>query len=61
MSTSNLHENTDSIDDKHNSVRAATDNIVYVIFNVLSWFGVNLLDIYTNYKEIYVSVSVAYF
>lgn len=31
MSTSSLHESTDSIDGEHNTVRAATDNIVYTV------------------------------
>lgn len=40
MSTSSLLASTDSIDDEHNTVKAATDNIVYtvIIYQVhLAW------------------------
>lgn len=43
MSTSNPRESTDSIDDEHNTVRAATDNIVYTIFFFVL-FSLHLLD-----------------
>lgn len=50
MSTSSLHESTDFIDDEHNTVRAATDNIVYTVFNLLCSFSLNLLD-FSHVKE----------
>lgn len=50
MSISSLQESTDSIDDEHNTVRAAIDNIVYTIFNLWSSFNLNLVG-FAQVKE----------
>lgn len=46
MSTWSLRESTDFIDDEHNTLRAATDSIVYTVYNLLRLFSLNLLDFF---------------
>lgn len=57
MSTSSLHESTDSIDGEHNTVRAAADNIVYTVFNLLTSFSLILVDFPQVHEDICYCVS----
>lgn len=62
MSTSSLHASTDSIDDDHNSVRAATTTVLLLTmsFTLIVFIEFIWTDSFCQVNK-HVSVSLAYF